>query len=66
MVVKEEEINVILAFFVRPATRNKFPRPEGVEVSEYGVNDDVVRYSNSSAESFPSRHRRSSSRTISE
>lgn len=23
--------------FVRPATRNKFPRPEGVEVSEYGV-----------------------------
>lgn len=43
VVVKEEkEINVILAFFVRPATRNKFPRPEGVEVSEYGVNDDVV------------------------
>lgn len=42
MVVKEEEINVILACFVRPATRNKFPRPEGVEVSEYGVNDDVV------------------------
>lgn len=42
VVVKEEEINVILACFVRPATRNKFPRPEGVEVSEDGVNDDVV------------------------
>lgn len=41
-----------------------FPAPR-MEVSEYGVNDDV-RYSNSSAESFPSRHRRSSSRTISE
>lgn len=37
MVKEEEEINVILACFVRPATRNKFPRPEGVEVSEDGV-----------------------------
>lgn len=42
MVKEEEEINIILACFVRLATRNKFPRPEGVEVSEDGVNDDVV------------------------
>lgn len=54
--VKEEEINVILACFIRPATRSKFPRPEGVEVSEYGVNDDVPLFVTAIRQQRASRH----------